>query len=406
MKLLLPDEDFYPFDGICRAILLELKARNFSVPGIKADFHKFGSGENQFADISTITGKNFRLWFCRKVCRIENTKYNNNSAVTEISIPGLRLNVYAPQERCGPTLYKYVGPEWGRERFLHSLLCNSKLHNEPRTYLIYTDRNGWNGCQWPDRLFPDNDLGREYSPQEGDPKFYKTDKIFADVTGWLESNVLRMIKHQPLPTETIDIFKPAEPAPIPSRLGPLFTVAEYRDCMRIITGQRDKTLLHPSDRYALEINYRFLNLGIPQNDFIPDAAYHGSVWCGIGAVDENSQAIDLEIPGYHRWTDGNYVARVKLNRANDVFIADMHPYERVRESLFARREKGYHLNNEEVNLCSQASGRTVIPLADYQGGYRLPVVLVNRQIELDEVEVVSGPHLDKIRRRANEAILS
>jgi hypothetical protein len=406
MMFLQPAKGPYPFDRVCRAIVLGLKARNFNVPGMKVDFHEFGSGENQFADVSTIRGKNFRLWFCRKVGRIEDTEYNNNSAVTEISIPGLRLNVYAPQEQCGPTLYKYVGPEWDQERFLRGLLCNSKLHNEPRTYLIYKGRyNDWRDFHWPERLVPDNDLGREYSPQENDPKFYETDKIFAEVTGWLESNVLRTIKYQPLPTEIIDIFKPAEPVPIPSRLGPLFTVAEHRDAVRILTGRKNLESLHPSDRYALEINYRFVHLGVPSNGgIIPDAAYHGSVWCGIGAVDESSRAIDLEIPGYHRWMDSNYVARVVLNRANDVYIADMDPYERVRESLFARREKGYHLSDEEVNLCSQASGRTVIPLASYKGGYRLPVILVNRQLELDEIEIVNGPD-DEINRRANESIL-
>lgn len=315
----------------------------------------------------------------------------------------MRLNVYAAKDHCGPTFSKYVGPKWDAAAFIGRMLCNSKLCNKPRTYLVYKGGNDQTSHFWPDRLIADNDLGREYDPDPklGEPAYYETGPIFAEVTEWLKENVLRKIKFEPLPEKEIDIFKPEIPVPASSRPGPLFTIAEYRDCMRIIKGQKDKMLLDPSDRYALEIGYRFVHLGVPDNDgTIPEAAYHGSVWCGIGAVDGSTQAIDLEIPGHIQWSSQDYVVRVTLNRANDVYIADMEPYERVRASLFAKREKGYYLTDEEVNLCSQASGRTVIPLASYNGGYKLPVVLVNRQLELDEVKVVSGPHLDEIIARA------
>lgn len=412
MKLLLPGIEQYPFDCVCNSIVREIKARNYSVPGIRVEFHTYGSGDAWFRNVDKIIGNNFELSAGRTIRRrIYGTDYCDNSAVHEILIPRMRLRVYRPGDG-GVTLHQYAGPNWEQdsERFRHGWMCHSKLDNEPRLYLVYKGEcHGSSGQFWPARLAADNDLGREYDPKPWEPKSYETDKVFREITEWLEKNVLAYITAQPLPAEELNPFSPETPIPVPtpSRLGPLFTFADYRECSRIIKGQAKYISLEPAERYALDIDYRFLELGIPDLDgTIPEAAYHGSVWCGIGRVDENSSVDNLEIPGLWGSLDKKYVVHVNPNRANDVYIADMQPYETARANLFGKRDKNYHLTNAEVKLCAQASGRTVIPLTAYSGGYSLPVVLINRQLDFDEVQILSGPDLDKIRKRVRERLES
>ena len=41
-----------------------------------------------------------------------------------------------------------------------------------------------------------------------------------------------------------------------------------------------------------------------------------------------------------------------------------------------------------------ARARTLTPINEYQGGFTKPVLLIARELGLDEVEIVSGPHRD------------
>ena len=408
MRFLYPDIDQYPFDKVCRAIILALEARNFDVPGIKVGFYKHGSGETRYMSVDEITGHDFRLWFCRNVeTNIDNTHYSNSSAVSTIAIPGLRFDVYSPQDDCGPTLYKYVGDDWKRDRdgFISGSMVNSRLYGERRAYLVYKgDRQSVGEHFWPERLVSDNDLYRQYDPEDGEPKFCETDAIFAQTADWLARNVLRPIKFSPLPTKWIRVGAPEMPIPVPGRIGPLFTLADVRDCIRIVTGHNNHELLEPSERYGLHPSPRFVWLDIHNDGTIPDAAYAGSVWCGIGQVSKSSQADELDIPNFYPSMDAKFVVRVKLNRANDVYVADVWPEVVLRRALFGKRASGYHLTNAEVAMGMRASGRTVVPLATYRGGYKLPVVLVNRELDLNEVEIVNGPCLTKLAAKKAEII--
>ncbi len=392
----------YPFDGICEQIIRELAVRNFNVPGMKIDFHRFGSGRAKCVRVNSIEGNNFRLWFSRSLGKIGKTGARNSSGASIIIIPGMQLLLYSPSDGCGPTVYKYAGSNWAED--CESFKSEMFRIDAIPPYIVYTGKgNKSPGNFWPDRLNLDNDFDWQNKLSQGHPASLKTDEIFNLARDWLNENVLAAILAQPRAARLIDQFAPEEPLPVPSRIGPLFTLAESRDCTRIIKGQKDIDLLEPEDQFALRIGSRFVWLDVPSNDgAIPAAAYDGSIFCGIGAVDQNSQADDLDIPGFFPSMDQKYVVRVNLNRANDVYIANLWPYEMVQRSLFGKKEKGAHLTNSEVNLCTQASGRTVIPLASYTGGYWLPVILVNRELDLDEIQIVSGPRLDSIIKRALE----
>lgn len=210
MQFLYPTSRQFPFDEVCERIVRGLEERNFQVPGIKVTFDEYGTGEAKFRMVKTITGNDFKLWFCRVQGRLGNGRWNDIAAVTEIVIPMMELHVY--EDEAGPTLYTYVGKNWkrDREKFMQTSKVNSKLREEPRMYLQYTGgrkKPDDPGYQYYHRgrrspyLVHTNNLGREYDPEGKEPHYFVTNEIFIQFTKWLINQVLSRIETQPVPSE-------------------------------------------------------------------------------------------------------------------------------------------------------------------------------------------------------------
>jgi hypothetical protein len=215
---------------------------------------------------------------------------------------------------------------------------------------------------------------------------------------WLEHNVLGYVMSQPVPTEKIDLFVPATPIPFPKMviLGELFCFGEYRDAERIKQGKADKNQLPASDRYGLIGNgYRLMSLDIKNDSTVPKIAYEGFEWCGIAPTLVKVLPSDLTIPGNHSRSRDQFLIHVKPNRANDIYIADHDAYEKRRRKLSGAMEKGRdRFTDAEVADFVCARGRTIVPIHEYKGGFVQPVVLINRELSFDEVEVIGGPYED------------
>ena len=239
-----------------------------------------------------------------------------------------------------------------------------------------------------------NDLGREYELEEGDQGVWHTAEVFNLFTKWLQANVLTRIQEEPVPNERIDAFPDDVTIPLPDELGALFTFGEYGDNERITKGQEDPSQIEASDRYGLQASgYRLASPGI-RGDF-PEVAYDGFLWCGIGKVTSETTIESLEVPGYSRRSDRErFVIRVELNRANGVYIADYAAYEKRREELREQLGGRVGFTDAEVDEMYAARAATIVPVVDYNGEFEQPVVLINRELSFDEVEMVSGPHKD------------
>lgn len=419
MQFLYPTSRQFPFDVICETIVRELEVRNWEVPGITVEFSEYGSGEQKFRHVQYIKGKDFKLWFCRKQCTMTDGRYNDIAAVTEIVIPKKEIRVY--EDESGPTFYLYVGDNWARDRekFMNGSKVNSKLNGEPRMYLEY--KGAWSNParyiypgQRPPLLVHNNDLGREYDPKDrgkwnwltwrrepGDPTQFKTSEVMEEFTSYLEKEVLeKRILSQGIPTEKKDRFAAPTPVPFPQLaiLGEVFCFGEYRDAERIKQGKTDPNQLPPAERFGMcGSGYRLMSLGTPNDGTVPEIAYDGFLWCGIASTLIEVPIDSLEVPGHYRWSDRErFVIRLKLNRANDVYIADHAEYEKRRKELGDAMEKGRDtFTDAEVADFTRARARTIIPLGEYKGGFGQPVILVNRELSFEEVEVVSGPHKDR-----------
>lgn len=421
-----PTSGQFPFDGVCGDIVRELEKKKWRVPGISVEFHDYGSGDQKFRMVSSIKSDDFNLRFCRKQQEIPGGRWNDIAAVTEISIPKKEIHVY--EDESGPTFYLYVGKDWEKDRKrFNGLKVHSKMNGEPKVYLEYKggcdcrnsrgaafegislitailggDHKSLQGMRHthPGHRSPllvhTNDLNREYDPEGDEPKFFRTDEVMEEFIVYLEEVVLNRIISSSEPENTEEP-SPKDPIPFPDSIGPLFCFGEYRDSERIKWGRTFPDKLQPADRYGLSGGgYRLAFLGVPNDGTLPEIAYDGFRWLGIGKVNARTPISDLEVPGHCRWSDRErFVIRVTPDRCDGVYIADHAEYEARRKELGDVMEEGRDtFTDEEVNDFTRARARTIIPISDYKGDYKKPVVLINRELSFDEVEIISGPHED------------
>jgi len=441
MQFLYPKAEQFPFDEVCGKIVHELAKRHWQVPGIRVGLDEYGEGDSKYRMVSKIEGRDFKLWFCRVQGSAPGGRFNDIAAVTELVIPKKELHVY--EDESGPTFYLYVGNNYARdrERFMNGSKVNSKLHKEPRIYLKYKggcDCHATAGAAFEaigfltatisgdkDKLarlththsgrrspllVHDNDLGREYEPERGkwnwlkwrresgDPVMFKTADIMAEFKQYLEENVLKKILAQPIPAEKFDILAGPEPIPFPESVGPFFCFGGYEEAKRIVKGRRDPSKLKSEDRYALSGNgHRLIHLGTRNDGTVPEIAYDGFLWCGLGDVTKETEVDSLVAYDYYgRTGKGQHLFRVKPNRANGIYIADHAQYLKRRKELGEAMEEGRDtFTDEEVADFVRARARTIVPISEYRGGYEEPIILVNRELSFDEVELVSGSHEER-----------
>jgi hypothetical protein len=381
-KFLYPISRQYPIDEVCEKIIRQLEIHNWRVPGIQVEFDEYGTGEEKYRLVRTVSGDNFKLWFCRVQRRLGH--YNDTAAVNVLNIPKMELSVY--EDGSGPTFYYYVGSDWRKDKnaFVNCSKVNSKLNKEPRMYLCYSGRS--NGAT----LVHNNDLGREYDPKGREPHSFLKDDIFNRISKWLEKYVLTYIYSQPIPTDKIDPFQPAEIISFPEGISSLYTFGEWQDVDRIIQGKKDKNNLEPNNRYGLiGSGHRLVPYNVSNDGSVPEIAYEGFCWCGLGEVDKNTPIDKLNIPGFNRWSDRHQsVIKITPNCANDIYVADISVREEYKSKIFQNDSKKERLSEEEYREFLRASGRTIIPISEYKNDYKEPVVLINRELSFDEVEVV------------------
>lgn len=394
----------YPFDEVCSRIVLELEWRNWDVPGVNITFGTYGSGAQKFRMVRYIEGADFKLWFCRVQRLMPGGRYNDTAGVADLIIPGAELHVY--DDESGPSFYVYVGDNWERDReaFKHHGKFNSKLNKEPRTYLRY--HGGWkrpkeSGCQYTYShlrapfLVHNNDLGREYELSEDDKPYYITSEVMQEFTTWLDQNVLAVILAVPIPEQKVDIFLEAKPPEFPQGIGALFCFGEWRDAERINTGRKNPADLEPASRYGIVGSPRLVSLDVRQDGTFPEVAYEGFLWCGIGNVTAETPVESLKVPGFYRWPEHSFVLRVTPKHAKDIYVADFSGQESYKESIWKANPEQRRLTDAEFAEFVRIPARTLVPITEYKGGYKQPVVLIGRELGLDEVEVVSGPHMER-----------
>ena len=388
-EFLYPHSRQFPFDEVAEKIVRELEKRNWTVPGITVRFDTYGSGEAKFKLVREINGENFKLYFSRGQGRLNDTNWNDTAALHSVHIPKQIIEVF--EDESGPTYYLYVGKNWEEDKkfFMNSIKVNSKLRREPRRYLKYTGNTYMSRAL---ELVPYNDLGREYSPMGDEPRRINLKEKFKEFTSWLEEFALDYILT--FTVEEVVEEKNKELIPYEGPWTTVFSLCDTREARRIMKGKENSNELPLQDRHAYFGRIRRLvPLDVRNNGRFPQIAREGFIWCDVNTnitpnskVDDISQCIAWEM--WHLFK-GNCIIAVKLKYANDVYVADNAKYEEKRHQLFESIAPRDMLTDEELGDALAARGATIVPITEYKGEYKEPIVLINRELDFDEIDWIA-----------------
>lgn len=387
-QFLYPKSRQFPFDEVCEKIVRAIEKRNWEVPGLTVEFSTYGSGKAKYQYVSKICGDEFKLNFCRVQENLGG--YNDIAAVNEVTIPQQQICVY--EDESGPTYYLYVGGDWenDKNKFVNGIKTNSKLSKEPRMYLKY--KGSWNGRysyrkQRPPFLLHDNDIGREYIPEENEPtEFVLADK-FKEFSDWLSENVLEYILTFPEVGVVNSPFVPEEIIPYKGMWDIVFGASDWHFRDRVILGKTNPEKLEPRYCHASFSGYpRLVPLDLACGDKdIPALARDGFIWCDTNQnITKESSHYDLAGGTYGGFCDKLIVA-VNLKYANHVYVIDNALFEETRTQIFKDISPRDRLTDEELGRVYAARGKTIIPITEYKGDYKEPIVLINRELDFDEI---------------------
>lgn len=368
-KFLYPHSRQFPFDEVAEKIVRELKKRNFDIPGIEVELDSYGSGEEKYIYVSMIKGADFKLWFCRVQGQLSKSK-NDIAAIHEIKIPRQELCVY--EDESGPTYRIYVGDDWEKDKewFFNTIKIHAKLRGESKKYLIYSGNTYKSRAVY---LLPDKDLGREYEPEEGEPQRIEVKDVFSNITEYLTKNVLEYILKFP-EAEVIVDPKIEEVIPYKGKHTLLYSLCNGKDKYIIDTGKKNPLELPPEKRCV-----RFGMRGI---------------WCDIntdGKITPEATKSDFlpEVVWSMDWISSLYIVAIRPKYANGIFVIDESKFEERRQELFKQIAPRDTLTDEELDSAYDARKATEIPVNDYKGDYKKPIVIITRELDFDEIEWVS-----------------
>lgn len=368
-KFLYPHSRQFPFDEVAEKIVRELKKRNFDIPGIEVELDSYGSGEEKYIYVSMIKGADFKLWFCRVQGQLSKSK-NDIAAIHEIKIPRQELCVY--EDESGPTYRIYVGDDWEKDKewFFNTIKIHAKLRGESKKYLIYSGNTYKSRAVY---LLPDKDLGREYEPEEGEPQRIEVKDVFSNITEYLTKNVLEYILKFP-EAEVIVDPKIEEVIPYKGKHTLLYSLCNGKDKYIIDTGKKNPLELPPEKR-CVHFGMR-------------------GIWCDIntdGKITPEATKSDFlpEVVGNMDWISSLHVVAIRPKYANGIFVIDESKFEERRQELFKQIAPRDTLTDEELDSAYDARKATEIPVNDYKGDYKKPIVIITRELDFDEIEWVS-----------------
>lgn len=393
---LYPHSRQFPFDEVSEKIVRELQKRNWNVPGITVEFNEYGSGEARYKHVYNIKGSDFRLLFMRSQGQLDSF-HNDVAALYEIYIPKQSITVY--EDESGPVYYLYVGEDWETDKkwFMNSIKLYSRLDGKPRKYLKYTGAYSSKFSIFctgrRDLLISNTDFGREYSPEGDEPTSFNCSEKMDEFTTWLYENVLKYIMNFP---EAEIIKFPANDKTLIPYNGPWKTI--YSICSSLVKekieeGKENINSLSPETRFALSPSHRLVPLSVSCNKYnVPTVAYDGFIWCDVNQEDfitKYGQILySVETAMSSLFDSSQYILAIKPKYSNHVYVADNSKFEEIRQELFRKVAPRSYLTNEEIDYAHAARGSTIVPITEYTGGYKEPIVLINRELEFDEVEIL------------------
>jgi len=175
-----------------------------------------------------------------------------------------------------------------------------------------------------------------------------------------------------------------EPVPVPADFPVLYAYVEREEARRLAHGEPDA---NPGDEYGLSGNgWRLAALGLAGGRPADPRCFEGYSYASDDPAIKGTHVI-------HRPREDALPVEVRLKHLNDVYVVDNAAFrhartEDVEKALKEGRER---MTDSEINRWTMATARTLVPYAEYEGGYEEPVYVIGRQTDFDEVRLMKGP---------------
>lgn len=346
-----PEPPVFPFDKIALRISQELERVGWDVPGWDVTLRAYGTGDGRWVGLSEVVGHvagaHFRLSFERA-----------DGGLGTIGVP----------HRDGkPPMSLRVGTQLAAELMVY---CGDKWDDEFADFYRWSCLDAW-----------------KYSEVEGD---FVADgsrtlagvsvaAAVAHADRWLNVVCDRLA---PMPTrlQPIDQLVQADPEPLPQPV---------RAWAVVPPAIANRVRAHHEGR-EVPASMRFAALptrAVCEDTFLvdaPDCAALPQAWLSLtppNLTDPMSYLV-------HRAAlcMDPVILEARIRVGNDATVIDFAAFLDEQAKLLAGRGR---LDDKDVWSCWAAAARTAVPLADYRGGYLRPVLLLARELRLDEVSIAA-----------------
>ena len=372
----------YPFDAIVERIVRELEKRNWKVPGITVSFRTYGSGENKYMMAEKIAGENFSLRFGRYQGELDSI-HKDEAAVEFVWIPGEEICMLYDG---GMSYALYVGTVDESQNWYPDKMCTlTKIKEGPwHSYSYYKTDLGDDKYVTKQFTLPFARIGRNRIPRS-----IKISEKINKFMAWLQKYALDYIMSFPEAEVIESAFKPEELIPYTGPWEELFAECDNKAASFIIDGKTCLSSMRPEDRHAHIEQRRKLISGISSTDGIPEEYLESYIWC-----DSDPRPLD----GTVCFTK-EYVMRIRPKYANQIFVVD----DAERDQILDKYHEGEpdldelspeevirlilerSVPNEAIREADLLRAKTMVPIADYKGGYKSPIILIRRELDFDEI---------------------
>lgn len=176
-----------------------------------------------------------------------------------------------------------------------------------------------------------------------------------------------------------------EPIPVPADFPVLYAWADRDDAYRL-AGLGDEPDA-PKNDYGLSGNgWRLCSLGAKDGLPVDPKMNNGYTYASEDPAVRASQVV-------YTVKEDSLPVELRLRYLNDVYVVDNSAFRHAREAAFekAKSEGRDRITDGELDSCVLATARTMVPYAEYEGGFEDPVVIIGRQTLAEEARLMRGP---------------
>lgn len=379
-----PNEgDRHPLAHAGARVVQEFARVGWDAPGFNVDLAIRGSGRNLHRQVQRISGDlpEGPFVFTFGMHDVDCNGKAVGAGLSEIVIPpGIELVTYS--DNSGPTAALYVGRNWKADAkaFIEGFKVNAKLQGQRKSYLRY---EGSHLPRYRGVLLHTNDLGREYDPEGHEPTALTLKAIVAKVEAVVDRIIEQLIH---LPSAQLD-----GPDAGLSELLPIRATPAPADFPKLYAWIRDHRLHHllddpkgPEGDYGLRGGTRLLRLGDRPRNKVDQIAYDGFVYASADPMNRQEHPFDRH--------DQSLPVEISIGDLTDIYVVDASLFGQTRANAVAAAvAKGRkEITEQDLTEALAAVARSMVPAAEYQGGYADPMHIIRRQLDRDEVRVLRG----------------